>query len=106
MPDLPWFFGPFKNLKSFQENFPLTFPVSHLPHRPSVRMFNGGRAGDAYCPMKFISGCENNGGKSSLLQEPGSQSDGLTAEGSGGGHEDCLDSFKSHPHGNRLHSFF
>jgi hypothetical protein len=55
--------------------------------------------------MKFISGCENNGGKSSLLQESCSQSNGLTAEGSGWRHEDCLNSFKSHLLANRVNSF-
>jgi len=67
MPDLSWFLGPLKNFKSFQKNFPLTFPVSHLPHRPPVRIFNGGGSGDAYSPMKFISGCENDSRKSSLF---------------------------------------
>ena len=61
MPDLPRFFGLFKDLESFQKDFSLTFPVSHLSHRPSVRIFNGRRPGDAYGPMKFISGGEDNG---------------------------------------------
>jgi hypothetical protein len=67
MPDLPWFFDFFEYFKSFQKNFPLTFPVSHLSHGPAVRICNGSRSGYAYRPVKFIRGCENNGGKSSLF---------------------------------------
>jgi hypothetical protein len=67
MPDLSWFFGLFEYFKSFQKNFPLTFPVSHLAHWPAVRICNGGRSGDSNSPMKFIGRCENNGGKSSLF---------------------------------------
>jgi hypothetical protein len=66
-PDLPWSFGLFKNLKSFQQNIPLAFPVSHLSHWPSIRKFNGGRSGYTDSAVKFIGGCENNSGKSSLL---------------------------------------
>jgi hypothetical protein len=67
MPDLPCFFGPFKDFKRLQKNFPLTYPVSYLPYGSSERIFNGGRSGNAYRPMKFISRCENNGRKSSLF---------------------------------------
>jgi len=67
MPDLPWCFGLFKNLKSFQQNFPLTFSIPHLSHWPSVRIFNSGRSWNPYSPMKIIGGCENNSGKPGLL---------------------------------------
>ena len=61
MPNLPWFLGLFKHLKSFQKNFPLTCYVSDLPHGSPVRIFNGSRSGNAYSPMKFIGGRENDG---------------------------------------------
>jgi hypothetical protein len=67
MPDLPWFFGLFENLKSLQQNFPLILPVSHLSHWPAVRIFNGGGSGYSYRSVKFMGGCENNSRKSSLL---------------------------------------
>jgi len=61
MPDLSWFFGLFKDFKSFQKNFPLTFPFSHLAHWSSIRVFNGRRSGDSNGPMKIIGGREDNG---------------------------------------------
>jgi hypothetical protein len=61
MPDLPWLLGLFEYLKSFKQDFSLTFPISHLTHRPTIRIFNGSRSGDADSPMKFIGGCEDNG---------------------------------------------
>ena len=61
MPNLPWFLCLFKYLKGFKKNFPLPFHVSDLPHGSPVWEFNGGGSGDAYSPMKFIGGRENNG---------------------------------------------
>jgi hypothetical protein len=61
MPDLSWLLGLFECFKGFKKDFPLTFPVSDLPHGSPVRVFNGGRSGDADSPMKFIGGCEDNG---------------------------------------------
>jgi hypothetical protein len=67
MPDFTWFFGLFKNFKSFQKDIPLTYSISDLPYGSPVRVFNGGRSGNAYSPMKFISGYENNSRKTSLF---------------------------------------
>ncbi len=61
MPDLPWFFGLFEDFKGFQKDSSLTFPVSGLPHGSPVRVFNGGRSGDTYRPVKIVGGCEDNG---------------------------------------------
>jgi hypothetical protein len=63
MPDLPWFFGLFENFKSLQQSIPLPFPVPHLSHWPSVRIFNSSRPGNAYSPMKFVGGCKDNSRK-------------------------------------------
>ncbi len=61
MPDFSRLFGPFKHFKGFQKDLPLTFSVSNLPDGSPVRVLNGRRPGDADRPMKFISGCKNNG---------------------------------------------
>ena len=45
MPDLPGFLCLFKNGQGLEKNLPLPFLVSHLPHEPPVRVFNGGRPG-------------------------------------------------------------
>jgi hypothetical protein len=52
--------GLFEYFKRFQKDFPLTFPVSDLPHGSPVRVFNGSRSGDSNSPVKFIGGRENN----------------------------------------------
>jgi hypothetical protein len=67
MPNLSRFFCLLKNLKSFQQNSPLPFTVSHLPYRSAIRIFNGRRSWNPYGPVKFISGCKNNGRKSSFF---------------------------------------
>ena len=61
MPDLSWLLGLFKHLKSFEKNFPLTFPVSGLPQGSPVRILNSSGPGDADSPMKIMGGCEDNG---------------------------------------------
>jgi hypothetical protein len=61
MPDFSGLLGLFEHFKRLQKNIPLTFPVSDLSHGPTVGVFDGGRSGYADGPMKFISGCEDNG---------------------------------------------
>jgi hypothetical protein len=41
MPDLSWFLSLFEKFKSLDQNFSLTLPVSHLPYRSSIRIFDG-----------------------------------------------------------------
>jgi hypothetical protein len=61
MPDLSRLLGFFEYFKRFQKDFPLTFPVSDLPHGSPVRILNGSRSGNADRSMKIIGGGEDNG---------------------------------------------
>lgn len=106
MKDLSRSFCFFKNQKGFHEYFSLPFPVSNLSNRPSVRIFNGSSSRNANSSMKFPCWIENHGRKTSIFQNPCSQSNGLAAERSGRGEKSGLDSLSPHLFRNGLYCFF
>jgi hypothetical protein len=65
--DFAWFFCLFKDLKSFEQNLALTFSVSHLSYRPSIRIFNGGCPRNSYSPMEFPRWAENESGETGFF---------------------------------------
>ncbi|MBM4322818.1 MAG: hypothetical protein FJ115_04580 [Deltaproteobacteria bacterium] len=96
MNDLTGSLGLLKDRKGFKKNLPLPFPVSNLPDRSCIRIFNGCYPRNAFGLGEFPGRTEKYGGKSRLLQNSCGQSNGLTAEGSGRGEKNRFHFFGFH----------
>ena len=90
MPELSRFPGFCPKRQRRLEHPALSGNIPHLSHRSSVRVLDGGGAGDAHRPVKIMGGCQHQRRETPVLQKPDGQSHGLATERSGRSQQDGI----------------